>query len=195
MANKFVNVQNLKPPKEYAGRMGKIESLQAVSRIFFQGRYKVQPRVFREETSKFKLQHLPEILCRMKTELQTFDRCTMGGAQMLHNYIILLMYATVALVSLMHRKLPNITENDQQEKVRETAGKARRREQFRIPTQNFESDKKHEKPDPFEFFKQELHCIAEDTTPTIDRDLQSDDNNGANVAVSLSKGESETSSK
>ena len=42
----------------------------------------------------------------MKTELQTSDGCTMGGAQVLHNHMILLMHATVALVSLIHRKFP-----------------------------------------------------------------------------------------
>ena len=91
------------------------------------------------------------------------------------------------------RTLPN-PENDQQEKVRETAGKARKRTQFRIPTPNFESEEKREKPDPFEFFDPEVDCIEEDTTSTIDQDLQSDDSNGANVTVSLSKDESQTSS-
>ena len=94
------------------------------------------------------------------------------------------------------RTLPNTTEDYEKEKVsRETAGKARKRTQFRIPTPDFESEEKREKPDPFEFFEQEVDCIEEDTTSTIDQDLQSDDSNGANVTVSLSKEESELSSE
>ena len=71
-----------------------------------QGRYKVQRRVFSNETSKFEWQDVLEVLHRMKTELQTFDGSKMERARLLHNYTMLLMYATVAPVSLMHKIFP-----------------------------------------------------------------------------------------
>ena len=68
-----------------------------------QGRYKVQRRVFGNETTKFEWQDVLEVLRRMKTELQTFEGPKMERARMLHNYTILLMYTTVAPVSLMNK--------------------------------------------------------------------------------------------
>ena len=66
----------------------------------------MQRRVFSNETSKFEWQDVLEVLRRMKTELQTFDGPKMERAQLLHNHTILLIYATVALVSLMHKIFP-----------------------------------------------------------------------------------------
>ena len=71
--------------------------------FLLQGRYKVQRRVFSDETSKFEWQDVLEVLRRMKVELQTFEGSKMERARMLHNYTILLMYATVAPVSLKHK--------------------------------------------------------------------------------------------
>ncbi len=100
---------------------------------------------------------------------------------------------------------PITMEDCEQEKVKETAGKARKRTQFRIPTPDSESEpieEKREKSDPFEFCEEEDDRIEEDTriSPSIiDQDLQSDDSNGANetasyeatATASLSKDQSE----
>ena len=74
--------------------------------FLLQKRYKVQRRMFSDDTSKFDWQDVLEVLRRMKTELQTFEGSPMECARMLHNYTIPLMYATVAPVSLMHKIFP-----------------------------------------------------------------------------------------
>eukprot|EP00112_Aurelia_sp_Birch-Aquarium-sp1_P019854 Seg50.1 transcript_id=Seg50.1/GoldUCD/mRNA.D3Y31 product="hypothetical protein" protein_id=Seg50.1/GoldUCD/D3Y31 len=94
---------------------------------------------------------------------------------------------------------PITMEDCEQEKVRETAGKTRKRTQFRIPTPDSESEpieEKREKSDLFEFCGEEDDRIKEDTTISP---LQSDDSNGANetasyeatATASLSKDQSE----
>ena len=58
-----------------------MEAQSSISFYFLlQGRYKVQRRVFSNDTSKLEWQDVLEILHRMKTELPTFDGSKMEGA-------------------------------------------------------------------------------------------------------------------